>query len=166
MKTGVTASWVSPSGVDNKPQLGNQCDEVPDTALSLEEWPPQISQDSWEKLDTMVVGRSLKDKQEVSRRAQGASILCKCELSEKYSRQDKHSWGMRQMVVRQEVTFSTSHLPISWIPRVVYLALPPSTQLFLPSYSLLCSFIISLMNFGHPQGSIPCWTHWNFSCPL
>ena len=21
------------------------------------------------------------------------------------------------------------------------------------------------MNFGHPYGSIPCWTHWNFSCP-
>lgn len=108
---------------------------IPNTVVSLEEWPPQFSQDSWEKLDTMVVGRSLKDKQEVSRRGEGASILCKCELSEKYSRQDRHSWGMRQMVVWQEVTFSTSHLPISWIPRGVYLALPPSTQLSLPSYS-------------------------------
>ena len=37
------------------------------------------------------------------------------------------------MVVWQEVTFSTSHLPISWIPRGVYLALPARSS----SYPLI-----------------------------
>lgn len=54
-------------------------------------------------METMVAGRSLKDHQEVSRRAEGASILCKCELSEKYSRRHGCMSGVRQIMPWQVV---------------------------------------------------------------